>query len=722
MDLSTLDRLQDLLKLPGTENSILVEDTCVLSCGCLASEQQFETSRICPDCHNPEVHILKPVLPLRQLYHIVSDLMSVPKKGVDHGSAAKMGNFPLNTLETCSKTSSNDLSKVASKNSTPPPDLDLLGLFCKFAREEQTEKAGPKEQILRPSPTLDQPSKAYLELKPISPASPKGQSSPSQFLCTAKTTIRDPSETQEGKLFFGLEVNAERNFSECFPFHRKVSSFATQQGKLLFSSRTLIKKINRFSNSAITTYFDHDIKCEVTHFVLISDKKWELYRYTDTKPMLIACGRLTSEYGPGYNALKYPKNTGVIIHNDFADKKPESDKKANKSESLHRLKSWDQLHCCLSERYLVILGTKGIMRVLNVDPTRGEIGQPVYTYIIDFPIRCIALAHNNELLACGITTKEKMSGKQQPFIILHHIKNSRETDGAEFGPVRVNPITITVPYRDPLKILNFNSSSTNLLCCTVYEMRYFIISLRGDQSVDYKRPRLIFSDTRSARRGRRSTGGDESVDGIDHLLETEDDDQVLDNEGITDIKFGQPFTNTIVITSSSLKNKPSVVLKINGPALDSRKLLLKLSLEESYQDTGLTHEYITSDDEDLSHVTDVDVLLKVHEIGSNIYRVEVSPRGDSILFVDKLGRLLLVATKTGYGNIENQKQMGTTIVLLGEVSPALRYTESASVCFSSDGGKVMTVDRKGIFQVFDFTKGIPGEDPEVIKCKIISLR
>ena len=41
--------------------------------------------------------------------------------------------------------------------------------------------------------------------------------------------------------------------------------------------------------------------------------------------------------------------------------------------------------------------------------------------------------------------------------------------------------------------------------------------------------------------------------------------------------------------------------------------------------------------------------------------------------------------------------------------------------FSADGGKVFALDRKGVFSVFDFTKGIPGEDPDVIKCKIISL-
>lgn len=61
------------------------------------------------------------------------------------------------------------------------------------------------------------------------------------------------------------------------------------------------------------------------------------------------------------------------------------------------------------------------------------------------------------------------------------------------------------------------------------------------------------------------------------------------------------------------------------------------------------------------------------------------------------------------------------VVLLGEVANAERFSEAASVVFSSDGGKVFALDRRGVFSVFDFTKGIPGKDPDVIKCKIISL-
>ncbi|GEQ71750.1 hypothetical protein JCM33374_g5436 [Metschnikowia sp. JCM 33374] len=729
MDVSMLHTLQSLLRLPGSQGASLVYDTSVLSCGCLVSEQQFlsNSSRLCPSCHEEEVHVLKPVVPMRSLYGILKEFeSSLIEEGDGLKKTTRANVISIASPDIVPREPLRGKSKSVSKTSASPPDLDLLGLFCKFAKEEQEEntvlKGIPEDALVIP----DIPSDISIGPRGDSVVSLNSEIQPHNVIPTRKKA-HSSYVAKEEKLVSGLDENEERNFSQCFPFHRKITSFSTQSGKMSFSSRSLMKKISRFTGSAICTRFDLASKTERTHFVLISDKKWELYVYTSTKPTLLACGRSTGAFGPSYSALELPTDDGLIVHNDFADKKSQSGKPVERAELVTRLKSWVQLHCCLSEKYLVISGTKGIMRVLNVDPSWGLIGQPVYTYIIDFPIRCIALAPNDGLIACGITTKEKMTGKQQPFVILHQIKDNKEDKNTHIeknNPISVTPITITVPYRDPLKILNFNASSTHLVCCTIYEMRYFIIRLCDERNIDYKKPRLIFSDTRLARKTKsgRNNGIDENADAVGNLLGTEDDDHMLDNEGITDIKFGKPFTNTIVVTSSSLKNKPSVVLKINGPSLDSRRTHRRPSSGEFYHDKGKSAEVNTSEDEDAVTTTDVEVLMKVSEIGSNIYGAEVSPRGDSIIFVDKSGRLLLAATRMGYRSIKTSEQIRNTVVLLGEVSPALRYTECASVSFSSDGGKVMAIDRKGIFQVFDFTKGAPGEDPEVIKCKIISVR
>lgn len=678
METNTLAKLELLLRLPGAPG--LVADTSVLSCGCLVSETAFVPPN-CPGCLASPVHILAPVAPMRELYRIV-------KNTLDKVSRLLLNRHPTKQLSD-SRTSEKS-ERFSEKYIDRSETVDLSGLFCKYAKEEQA--AGTVVRQVTP-PTL----KSLAASVAVTLVNRTVEQAP-----VPQPTYYD----QESD--FGLNETQERNFSQCFPFHRKVSTFQTQQGLLSLGSRGLIK--NRFTCSAMTTYFDHSLRCEVTIFVLISDRRWELYRYTGQKPELLACGKLSGEYGTKSNNLKVPTKEGIVIRTDFAKKGEQSDPSGTSS----RLKSWVQLFCAISRKYLVISGTKGVLRVLNIEPSQGEIGSPAYTYFTDFPIRCIAILGNSELVACGITTREKISNKQQPFIILHKMESK---GGRVTGVV---PLTITVPFRDPLKIITFNASSDHLLCCTVYEMRYFIIKLKSDATGDYRKPKLIFSDNNTfARQGvfGADPGGYEEMD---EVLGVEDDDQMLDNEGITDIRFGRPFSNTIVISFSSMKSKPPLLLKINGPSIDSKsRLVLFLSDPGGHNDDPSLDNVLLKPEDNMA--TSAEVLLRITGVGSNIYVSETSPRGDATVFADKLGRILLVSTSSGQISLANAAYVHMSVVLIGEVSPAMRYTEAASICFSSDGGKVMAVDRKGAFHVYDFTKGIPGVDPEVIKCKIISV-
>lgn len=713
MDSSKIASLENLLRLPGTAAAnTVVADTSVLSCGCLVSESQFLAgNRNCPTCNQQSV-ILKPVAPLRDLYKIIQQFSSEvslrPRRRLSLKRSVRLNSEPRLPLLTDS--------------------IDLMGLFYKYAKDEVIERGDKPEKVeasLLPVDSRQIPTKMVEpSVFSISPnersIAPIERQKTQQTYQSLAEDILLPNDHYMLRAFMGFNEKEEFNFSRCFPFHRKVSAFQTQQNKLLFKSRTLVKKTTKFSCTGISTRYDRITNTEKTIFVLVSERRWELYEYTTNgKPSLIACGKLTGEYGPLNNDMKLPVKDGIVVRNEFSGNEKNGKDEEDLGGISSRLKSWVQLYCCLSDKYLVISGTRGVIRVLNVDSSLGEIGSPVYTYLTNFPIRCIAIAPSNSLVACGITARERISGKQQPFIILHKI----DTDNS--GAVtEVTPITITVPYRDPLKIMNFNASSTHLLCCTVYEMRYFVIRLRGDDTQDYKKPRLIWSDMRVNRKSRKKRGieDDSESDELEEAL-MYDDDQMLDNEGITDIKFGVPFTNTVVITSSSLKSRPSIVLKLNGPAIDSRKKLPRVPSGDFYYDVGLHVSAISGheDDEDYANVSDVSVLMKVPEIGSNIYQSEVSPRGDGIVFVDKLGRLLLVSTPNMQLNLVGLAQARKRVVQLGESADALRFSEATSVKFSSDGGKIYAVDRKGLFQVFDFTKGLPGEDPEVIKCKIISV-
>lgn len=681
MDLK-LSHLEALLRFPGTNAT--VADASVLSCGCLVSESQFlGGNHNCPVCQTPET-ILKSVAPLRELHKIVLQLERSHPRRLSLKRSARLSDSKLPSFSHDS--------------------MDLLALFCKYAKEEHNPDLLPDPKPVEPS---------ELSVSPLDRFVPS-QIERQKTVQTHHSQIEDVSlpENYEHNLLMGLNESEEYNFSRCFPFHRKCTAFQTQQNKfskLLFPSS--IKK-TRFSGSAMCTLVDPATAQERTVFVLISDKRWELYEYTGQsgKPALIACGKLTGEYGPLPSALR-TSTEGMIVRNEFSgsDKNDED----GTDDLATRLKSWVQLTCCLSDKLLVISGTKGVVRVLNVDSSIGGIGMPVYTYLTNFPIRCAAIAPSNNLVACGITARERMSGKQQPFIILHKI----DTDAGKLS--NVTPITITVPYRDPLKILTFNASSTHLMCCTVYEMRYFIIRLRGDGNTNYRKPRLIWSDVRVSRKARIKDDGAGS-DNVDDFLNDRDDDQMMDNEGITDVKFGLPFTNTVVVTTSSLKNRPSIVLKLNGPTIDSRVRAPRMGSDFFY-DGGLhVSAGNDSDEDDNTNIADVDILMKVPEIGSSIYKVQLSPRGDGMVFVDKSGRLLLVSTPNVQLNLVGQAQSRKIVVLLGEAADSNRFNEAASVEFSTDGGKVFVVDRRGLFQVFDFTKGIPGEDSEVIKCKIIS--
>lgn len=671
MDSLKVSHLESLLRFPGSK--AVVSDALVLSCGCLVSESQFAGSEVCPSCSKESV-VLKPVPQLRELYRIVQQINSQLSQRSRRPLSLKRSTR-LSESRTLSESRLFLDSRPFSDSKTPATDsMDLLALFCKYAKEEH----GP--EVLPAEIRNNKPAPSEISVSPMDRYNSEIERQRTQH------STEEPYE----HILLGLSEKEEYNFSRCFPFHRKHTAFQTQQKftKLLFKSKTA-----RFSGSAMCARFDPVLGEEKALFVLITDKKWEYYEYTASmgRPSLVAVGRLNGEFGLLAGAMHAPVE-GMIVRNEFSGN--EKNDEGGADDLAGRLRSWVQLHCVLSDRFLVITGTRGVVRVLNVDSSFGEIGAPVYTYLTNFPIRCTAIAPNNGLIACGITARERLSGKQQPFIILHQIEIE---NGRLLG---VTPITITVPYRDPLKILTFNASSSHLMCCTVYEMRYFIIRLRSETSTSYKRPRLIWLDvTRKPRK-------DDAPEDTEH-----DDDQMMEVEGITDVKFGVAHSNTVVVTLSSLKTRPTVVLKLNGPAIDSRPTA-------RFSDGALQVIEENDSDEEDARIGDVDVLMKVPEIGSAIYRVELSPRGDGMVFVDKLGRLLLVSTPNVQLNVQQARKI---VVLLGEAADALRFNEAASVKFSTDGGKVFVVDRRGVFQVFDFTKGIPGEDFEVIKCKIISV-
>ncbi|KAI5953360.1 PTR3 [Candida jiufengensis] len=671
--------LENLLRFPGYNK--IINDASVLSCGCLTSESTFINDKYtnCPNCQQQNVTILSDIKPLRELYSLIYN-----KRRRSSSRKSFKGIEDSSSLQNINES------------------MDLLTLFHKFAKEEQIEKSKSSVQPINIIEKNQQPPEESISSSfHSSPSINSASVSPQNYRQYAIDSMKKYSNVNLEILLENVSERKEYNFSKCFPFHRKLITFQTQQMKLNLGPLKLGSiGIKKAISSSIHTYIDFQKGLEITKFVLISEKRWELYEYAlplkDTdisqiKPKLVCSGKSSGEYGESNtnsNQLKIPGNNEIIKRNDFGNK---SDDKNSTSELKKRLSTWDQMYCQLTKNFLVISGTKGVMRVFNIDTnSKYQIGEPLYTYLTDFPIRCLAISPNEKLIACAITAREKISDKEQPFIALHRIDMFDD-----FSIKSIEPIMITIPYRDPIKILNFNATSTHLICATVWESRYVIIKLQN-----LEKPRLVWTDLPYKR--------DETLS-----ERRADDELMMTNEGITDLQFGNINTNTILITSCYVYNRPALLFKLDGTQIDSTRSVV--------DDYSATNSFTSNDkdDDDHSKMKSVELIMKIPEIGSSIHRAAVSPRGDGIVYLDKDGRLYLVsaANFNSRSNTNNKK----TIVVLGDVANSERFTEAASVKFSADGSKVFVVDRKGVFSIFDFTKGIPGEDLDVVKCKIISL-
>ncbi|KAK6464825.1 transcriptional regulator of peptide transport [Scheffersomyces coipomensis] len=753
MDKIKISSLESLLRLPGDPagQSVIVSDTSMLTCGCLISESWFGTGSSCPNCGKENVSILSEIKPLRDLYKIIQQLntqlaaVSIPTPTTSNNNITAPPSLMANSRRRRSSSKKsikagtldtfNEGSQFQSQDS-----MDLISLFYKFAKEEEyvhiepPPSTSPNNSKVQPISIRNKgngttnPEKHEIGSSSLNSYQNSTSISPSHNAPHLKVDPTDSLKNQslefEKNLLKGLSEEKEYNFSKCFPFYRKSSTFPTQQLKfsmsnLSFKSNSIMKKSARFIGSDIYTYFDFALGNEVTRFVLISEKRWELYEYivplseTDTasiKPQMICCGKSTGEYGENINNLNtFPSTSSaikeIVIKNDF------NSESSNDSDLKKRLQQWDHLYCKLSKNYLFISGTKGVMRLFNLNRMSPyTFGQPIYTYVTNFPIRCVSISPNDKLLACAITAKERLSSKEQPFIVLHRLHAS--DDGYLHS---VEPITITIPYRDPIKLLNFNATSTHLLCCTAWESRYLIIRLRNmtggpnDSSENYRKPRLIWSD-QSYKSNRRHRGGEN--DGEDEEQRENDNDLMMTNEGVTDVQFGSLHSNTIILSSCSLKSRPPMIVRLDGALIDSNR-------NRSVSDSQTSITSVGGEDDEIKSS---ETVTKFPEIGSSIYSFAMSPRGDGIVFLDKSGRLFLVSTPgLRFNSTTSLATNKNVVVLLGEVSNAERFTEAASIKFSPDGGKIFAVDRKGILSVFDFTKGVPGDDLDVVKCKILNI-
>lgn len=640
--------LEQLLLLGGSTTP--VADASMTTCGCLVSELAFLQHLPpgeCPLCHLPQSKILAAVEPLRELWRIL-DLENDRRR----------------------RSLSRQLAIALDGDA-----VDMMGLFQRYANEEN--QSSFREDI------FDDPILKSLMISSNQPVS-------DESLQRSRITM---DNLYEQHILNELTEEKEYNYSLCFPLHRKRSDFDILKRALTLNN--VLKKGQRYISLSICTRHHHGTNVEVTMFAMITEKRWELYEYTvpinvlnlsHARPQLICCGKATGEFGELEKEMQNGAHlTGeIVIHSDLP-----SQQSAKQTDIQKRLQQWEFVLCELTPNHLVISGTKGLVRVFNIlkSPVY-KIGQPVYTYVTNFPIKCIAVASSRNLIATGVTAKERLLNKEQPFIILHKL-----TFGADLRLKQVDPITITIPYHEPIRHICFNEAATHLMCTTSWELRYLIIRLRQSSVDNYRKPRLIFT-------GFTCSKG--------NLLLVEAD-LIKTSEGITDIRFGVPFSNTVFINFNALKQIPPMMIHLEGAMIDSL-----------VDDDGFSLQHSMTSMEESDYITAGKVMMKFTELGSLVHRCAVSPRGDGVVFLSKDGRLVLVNT-TNFHLALTMLSKKKFAVLLGEVAGSERSDEAGLVEFSKDGGKVFVVDRKGVFSIFDFTKGVPGKDHDVIKCKIVRL-
>ncbi|KGK40393.1 hypothetical protein JL09_g414 [Pichia kudriavzevii] len=315
----------------------------------------------------------------------------------------------------------------------------------------------------------------------------------------------------------------------------------------------------------------------------------------------------------------------------------------DKKDALELLDNWEHLNCQITKNLLIISGTRGFLRVIDINHK----GKCIFTYQCNFPIRCLDISPNEDLIALGITGKDKYTQVEQAVIIL--LKLVPKTSKT---PLQICTYPFSLPHRDPIGKLKFSSDSIMLAVSTVLESRFLIINLTHPS-----RPTLVMKSQRRL-------------------------DTSLDSEGITDMAF---FPDNRLMTICSLShNSEPIIIDTNIASISGPDGIAKPKL-----------------------------LMKIDEVGSTIHKCCVSPRGDSVAYINRSGNVYIMTAPRMDDN-DNRR-----VVSVFEVSNATRVKEAASLKFDPDGYKLYTLDRKGVLTIADFTAGTV-EDHTVTRSKIVS--
>ncbi|KAH3660458.1 hypothetical protein OGAPHI_007044 [Ogataea philodendri] len=644
------------------------DDPVVLTCGCVIAstlEKQLRSQSKtfgCPVCSNEDSELLRSCEPLRSILEYIQVLKDdLEKNSLDlsdsvlrnrdepTGNGSSLLTVFHEVLNEVGDTFKPD--QIATSNEYKKSVEDRMSSIKIF--DESSDHLGVSAVTM-----LSTGSSSDILQRQKTKTSFQG-SNITKLLSSSPTLEKQNRRAKE------LKTNKELLFSKNFPHYRKLYQHHTHHSSFPFKSKLFI-------NTALSP--------DLTKFVLLSEKKWEVYEISPSmphkSPVLYCCGNSNGDYGSDFDSLIRVSRAEVIASSNFSE---------SVNESMDLLTNWEHLSCKITERLLVISGTRGFVRIIDLSSK----GKHLFTYQSRFPIRCIDVSPDERFVSLGVTGKGKLAGSEQAFIILLRLqftensfkgytlqhdslsktnefeKTSKTSQSASllgsiqqdisFNPsihFKLSSFPFTLPYRDPITVLQFSPNSQYLSVATALESRFMVISVS-----DPSRPVLVMKSQRKL-------------------------DTSLESEGITDLQFF-PDNRLMTLTSVSYNSVPIIIdtkiTSISGPE-------------------GIANPRLLS---------------KLDDVGHTIHKCCVSPRGDSIAYLDRSGTVYLMTTPRMDDN-DNKR-----LVIVTDVSNAYRVKESASMRFDREGYKLYILDRKGVLTISDFTAGTV-EDPSITRCKIVT--
>lgn len=666
---------------PSIINSI-TNDASILSCGCLVSEglanelSSKDNSLTCPVCHKEHVHLISPCKHIRSLSKYVLGLKDLIKyddtnshngKSISNSRNGDIPNVSLLTAfnEAFAEVSSNGITKnqqhsygskeISTENSSYQDSRRIRGGGCGGEIAKSVMSSSPASNTTGCSVSFAPNQSVHSSFKPSNLTK----------LLTRSSNVDKQVSKLPGMVI--TEDSKELLYGKNFPFFKRLYQYHLHHSKFFPRSKLFIST---------------SISQNLTRLALISEKKFEVYCMDPSKPgetpQLFCYGKNDGEYGRTYDQHLMVTKEDIVRNSNFAD---------SPMESLNSLAKWEYISCKVTNNLLVISGTRGFLRIHDLSCG----GRCIYTYQCKFPIRCIDVSPDEHFISIGVTGKDRYTWVEQAFVILlrldfedsndvvsvtesasasmtssskaalslFHQSSSPSKSISSSGDLlkighslRLTAFPFNLPYRDPITILRFSPNSKLLSAATALESRFLTINVANPN-----RPVLVMKSQRKL-------------------------DTSLDSEGITDIQFF-PDNRTMSLTSVAYNSVP-IIIDTNITSISGPEGIAKPKLQ-----------------------------LKVDEVGSSIHRCCVSPRGDSVAYLDRSGTVYLMLCPQMRDN-DNKR-----VVIVTDVANSFTARESANMKFDAPGYKLYILDRKGLLTIADFTAGTV-EDQSVTRCKVIT--